>query len=180
MMISCPIIKTHRLLIRPISNIDNIEFFNLLTNPLVAEIAGVDENINIKAIDDSIQYFESLNLSGYYYKWAICLKDQNKFIGECELYPLKAQIRPWFEWGLGFSLSPEFWRNGFMYEALSSIIDYAFNHFEAHRIKADVHIFNDPSKKLLEKLNFKLEGVQIKKISINNKFYDMNLMALAK
>jgi len=49
MMISCPIIKTHRLLIRPISNIDNIEFFNLLTNPLVAEIAGVDENININA-----------------------------------------------------------------------------------------------------------------------------------
>ena len=63
------------------------------------------------------------------------------------MYPLKPQVRPWFEWYIGFTLNPEFWRNGFMYEALSKIIDYGFNNFEIHRIKADVHTFNIPSNK---------------------------------
>jgi ribosomal-protein-alanine N-acetyltransferase len=179
-MISCPILSTERLLIRPISISDHFEFYKLLTNPIISEIAGIDSNIELENIKDSIQYFESLNATGYYYKWAICLKNGAKFIGECEMYPLKPQVRPWFEWSIGFTLNPEFWRNGFMYEALSKIIDYGFNNFEIHRIKADVHTFNIPSNKLLEKLQFKLEGVQKSKILLNKKYFNMNLMALTK
>ena len=179
-MNNCPILNTERLLIRPIAFSDHLEFYKLLTNPIISEIAGVDANIELKNIEDSIQYFESLNSTGYYYKWALCLKSDAKFIGECEIYPLKPQVRPWFEWAIGFTLDPEYWRNGLMYEALSNVISYSFENFEIHRIKADVHTFNIPSNKLLEKLRFKLEGVQKSKILLNNKYFNMNLMALTK
>jgi ribosomal-protein-alanine N-acetyltransferase len=180
MMHTCPTLYTDRLVVRPISIADHIDFFKLLTNPVISEIAGVESNLELKHIHESIQYFESLNLTGYYYKWSICMKSDGMFIGECELYPLKPQIQPWYEWAIGFTLSPLFWRQGYMSETLKSIIEYAFRNFELHRIKADVHTFNIPSNNLLLKLRFKLEGVQSSKILINNKYYDMNLMALTK
>ena len=57
MMHTCPTLYTDRLVIRPISIADHIDFFKLLTNPVISEIAGVESNLELKHIHESIQYF---------------------------------------------------------------------------------------------------------------------------
>jgi ribosomal-protein-alanine N-acetyltransferase len=179
-MTTCSTIVTDRLIVRPFELNDTDPFYELMSDPEFAKIAGTEAPQSRDLIYSSIQVFMDLNNSGFYQKRAICLKESKEFIGECEIYPLKPQIRPWDEWVLGFSLSPKYWRQGFMFEALNSVIHELFSDLNILRIKADVHLGNEASVKILQKLGFKYEGVQRSKLKIYDLIYDMEQYSLTK
>jgi len=177
-MTHCTTIITDRLIARPIELKDTDAFFSLMSDPEFARIAGTEVPQSREFIHSSIQVFMDLNASGFYQKRVLCLKDNHEFIGECELYPVKPQIRPWDEWVIGFSLSPKHWRKGFMFEALKGVIHHHFQDVNSLRIKADVHIGNTPSSSILKKLGFKYEGTQRSKLKLYDTVYDMEQFAL--
>ena len=179
-MTHCTTILTNRLIVRPIDLKDTDAFFLLMSDPEFARIAGTEVPQSRELLYSSIQVFMDLNAAGFYQKRAICLKGEDEFIGECELYPSKPQIRPWDEWVIGFSLSPKHWRKGLMHEALKSIIHHHFQDLNVLRIKADVHLGNIPSSNVLKKLGFKFEGIQRSKLRIYDSVYDMEQYALVK
>ncbi len=53
----------------------------------------------------------------------------------------------------------EYWRNGYGTEAMSLLLDYAFNHKNLRRIEALVLEDNIGSRKMHEKLGYKREGL---------------------
>ena len=58
---------------------------------------------------------------------------------------------------IGYELDPKYWRNGYMIEALNTLIDYLFSDlclFEVNCIQAEVMSLNTPSINLLKKFNF--------------------------
>ncbi len=179
-MTHCTTIVTDRLIIRPIELKDTDAFFLMMSDPEFARIAGTEVPQSRELLHSSIQIFMDLNVAGFYQKRAICLKDNDEFIGECELYPLKPQIRPWDEWVIGFSLFPKYWRKGLMFEALKGVIFHHFQDPNILRIKADVHINNDASSNILKKLGFKFEGIQRSKLKIYDSIYDMEQYSLVK
>lgn len=177
-MTFCTTIITDRLIVRPIELKDTEAFFQLMSDPVFARIAGTEVPQNQEMLKSSIQVFMDLNAAGFYQKRAICLKGTDEFIGECEIYPLNPQIRPWYEWVIGFSLFPKYWRQGLMFEALSHLIDHHFQDRNVIRIKADVHIGNEASKNILKKLGFRYEGLQRSKLKLYDTLYDMELYSL--
>ena len=108
------------------------------------------------------------------------MRDTNEFLGELESYPLKPQIRPWIEWGLGYSLKKSAWGNGYMTEALNRLLLFAFTETLIIRLKADVLTTNVRSIHLLHKVGFLHEGIQTSKNFSNGQFNDMALMAYAR
>jgi ribosomal-protein-alanine N-acetyltransferase len=138
---------------------------------------GFQKPSDLNAVASSIHYFSELNTSGFYYKWIIRLQGSNEFIGELECYPVKPQIRPWLEWGLGYCLKISAWKNGYMTEALNRILKFAFTESSIVRLIADVNINNHRSIKLLNKIGFQQEGIQKSKNYSNGKFNDMLLMS---
>lgn len=86
-----------------------------------------------------VQYFPIFHLS-----------DEN-LIGCCGLRPYKEQ-KGVFE--IGFHLKPSYWRQGFGFEAASSMIHYGFSVLQASELKAGHHPDNTASKNLLKKLGF--------------------------
>lgn len=55
---------------------------------------------------------------------------------------------------LSFAMSPAFQRKGFMYEAVSAVIDHLFREEKADYISCGYLSYNAPSKALQEKLGF--------------------------
>ncbi len=60
---------------------------------------------------------------------------------------------------VGYWMGEKFARQGYMLEALSATVDYAFNTLDLSRIQAGCLPENTPSRALLEKAGFKYEGV---------------------
>jgi hypothetical protein len=61
-----------------------------------AEISGLNKPENISAVSAAVEDFRELNQSGCF-KWVIRNKMSGSFLGECELYAIRPQIRPRLE-----------------------------------------------------------------------------------
>lgn len=165
---------------QPIQSDDADNFFEMWTTEGFDISGGFEKPTSLQAVVDSIEYFKVLNTSGFYLKWSIRLRDTNEFLGELECYPLKPQIRPWIEWGVGYSLKKSAWGNGYMTEALNRFLLFAFKEKIIIRLKADVFTSNLRSISLLNKVGFLHEGLQASKNYSNGEFKDMALMAYAR
>ena len=176
----CPILFSARLRIRPVLPVDHQGLFEMWHEAGAAETGGFDVPVTLEDIAGSVAYFKTLNESGFYYKWVIESLQGDEFLGDLELYPLKPQVRPWVEWGIGYCLKKSARHMGYMKEALARVLDFAFNDRLVWRIKADVLANNEVSIRLLEENGFRMEGVQIGKSVANGAASDMNLYGLTR
>lgn len=83
--------------------------------------------------------------------WAITQKKNDELIGYVSFWRL---IKEHYRAEIGYALSPDYWGNGFMKEALCESIKFAFEKSGLHSIEANVNPGNLSSIKLLEKLGF--------------------------
>lgn len=83
------------------------------------------------------------------------IEREGKIIGELKMKNLR-----WFnrKAELALIILPEEQGKGYGTEALKTIINYAFNDMNLHRLEGEVIEYNEASKKILESLGFKEEG----------------------
>ena len=79
---------------------------------------------------------------------------------------------------LGYWLGEEFTRKGFMHEALTKILRWAFHNAGLHRIEAYCMAENMRSRRVLEKLYFQNEGIVRHYLQINGVWRDHLLYGL--
>ncbi len=89
------------------------------------------------------------------FQWGIARYTDNRIIGTCTLYHTDIDNR---RAEIGYALGSEYWGNGYMQEALTSLINFCFSNLNLHRLEADVDPKNMSSIKLLERLEFQKEG----------------------
>lgn len=73
---------------------------------------------------------------------------------------------------VGYWLAEEKWGNGIISEALSVVLDYAFNSLKLERIFAASFEYNPASARLLRKSGFVQEGVARRAVKKEGKYYD--------
>lgn len=73
---------------------------------------------------------------------------------------------------LGYKLSESHGGKGYMVEAIEKIVEIAFQDLKLHRIEANIMPHNIRSRKSVEKLGFKEEGLSEKYLKINGKWED--------
>jgi [ribosomal protein S5]-alanine N-acetyltransferase len=74
---------------------------------------------------------------------------------------------------LGYVLGRAQWGRGLMREALSALLDHAFNTVALNRIEAEVHPANTASLALLARLGFAQEGVLRERWAVKGQTYDV-------
>ncbi len=79
---------------------------------------------------------------------------------------------------LGYKLDQDYCGHGYMTEALSYLIPIAQQEYHLHRIEAMVLLENDPSIRLLSRLNFQQEGILHGFARIQNQWKDHLLFAM--
>ncbi|SER40925.1 GNAT family N-acetyltransferase [Natrinema salaciae] len=60
---------------------------------------------------------------------------------------------------ISYWVAPEKQGQGHATEAIQLLVQYAFDQLRLHKLRADVREFNNPSRRVLEKIGFKHEGV---------------------
>lgn len=169
------ILQGNLIYLRPIQITDvNETYLNWINSPeinfgLVTRSATMEE---LK------QYVQKKIETPNCYFFAICDKNTSKHIGNIKLdfYDPSAKV---IELGILIG-EKNYWGKGIGYEAGKLVIDYAFSNLDIRKIWAAVYSNNPASKRMFEKLGFKIEGIQKEHICINGQYLDKLLMAIFK
>jgi len=160
MKIKTPILESERLGLRK---------FKLADAQEVVEMFADDKRKRANTLKKAKEWIKkSVNNDGYYL--AIVLREENKVIGNVELCHFS-----WFE-GKGveicYRLNRKYRGKGYVTEAVKVAIDYCFKKLKLRKIYADTDPDNRASQRVLEKLNFKLEGVIRERRKVGGKWVD--------
>ena len=139
--------ETTRLLIRRFSPNDWSDMFEYFSQESVVkyEPYGVFTEADCKQ--------EAIRRAGDDSFWAVCLKDSGKLIGN--IYFAKQDFDTW---ELGYVFNENYHGMGYATEAVRTIVDDAFLSGRARRVTAMCNPLNEPSWKLLERLEMYREG----------------------
>ena len=79
---------------------------------------------------------------------------------------------------LGYWIGARYARQGFMFDALRALLPFVFTTLGLHRVEAACLPENEPSRNLLTKLGFRVEGEAKRYLLINGEWKDHVLFAL--
>lgn len=147
-------LDTKRLILRPWSIEDIDDFHELMRNPSC--IAG--------GWKPTLCREESLEILKFYMEtdgiFAIILKENRKAIGFIKIYPDNNRGK-YYAKMINYLLNEDYWNNGYMTEAVTRIVRYAFEELHADILSAFTTLQNARSKAVLEKSGFIYEGTII-------------------
>jgi len=81
---------------------------------------------------------------------------------------------------LGWILLPEFWRGGYMAEALQAVIGECFAAQNIHRIEATIDPRNLPAVRLADRLGFRREGLMHDRVFVDGEFRSVAMYGLLR
>jgi len=165
------VIKTNRLNIRELTFADINNVHNLHSLPETDEFntLGIPETIQTteKILEEWVSLQKEEPRKSYVF--GIDKNDDNSFVGLIALNLGKANYRTAEVW---FKIHKDFWRKGYMTEALTKLLDFGFNNLNLHRIEAGCAVENIASSKVLEKVGMVREGMKRKKLPIRGEWKD--------
>jgi RimJ/RimL family protein N-acetyltransferase len=148
------VLKTERLMLRQLGPGDAPFILRLLNEPSWLRFIG-DRGVHTLA--DAGRYIEKGPIEMYgrlgFGLYHVRLAASGEPIGMCGL--LKRETLD--DVDLGFAFFPEFWGKGYAREAAAAVMSYERSRLPLSRIVAITTPANDASRRLLEKLGFKLE-----------------------
>jgi ribosomal-protein-alanine N-acetyltransferase len=146
-----PILETTRFSLRPISEIDIDEIFELRSDP------GVNKYLSRKSARDKKEALEFIKsiiagiFAGEWIYWGISFKDEQSLIGTICLWNISKEKK---EAEIGFELLQSFQGNGFMKEIAPAVTRFGFEKIRLLTINAITHPKNKRSIRILESLGF--------------------------
>ncbi|MFP4846407.1 GNAT family N-acetyltransferase [Winogradskyella sp. PE311] len=151
-------IETERLILRPLTESDTKDFFELDSNPNVHIYLGNNLVTHIKeseaAIKNILQQYKVNGIG----RLAIIDKQTNEFLGWSGL-KFEKQLRKEFNYyDLGYRLKEQYWGNGYATEAAIASLDYGFNDLKLKEICAAADVNNLASNAILKKIGLQTKG----------------------
>ena len=162
-------IETNRLILIAISSDEIRNIFENLKKSEIKKILG-------HRSEEDYRKEEFKHKNGYssfnrrFILFLLNYKESEIIIGRCGLHNWNKEHR---RAEIGYNMLEEHFKGkGLMTEAIDAIIDYGFNKMNLNRIEALVGIGNIPSLRLMEKYNFKKEGILRQHFYTSDRFED--------
>jgi [ribosomal protein S5]-alanine N-acetyltransferase len=171
-----PILNTERLDLIEIKQSHLGDLYKLFEDENVTRYYNLLPLKNEQEAQKYIDWFQTRFKDKLGIRWGIAIKGQQNIIGTVGFNNFSKRHRA----NIGYDLQTEFWNNGFITEALKTVINFGFNELEINRIEAEVMQGNIISEKVLNKLNFKNEGVLREWMFWNERHYDMTMFSLLR
>ena len=168
-----PEIKTERLFLRKINELDSEVILFLRSDETVNKFIERPENRITKNKTDAIKFIIEINEAFENHKsiaWGITLINNPKIIGTICLWNFSNDKKIA---EIGFDLNPAFQRKGIMNEVLKSVINFGFNKLDLYKIEAFTHKENKSSIRLLEKNRFQFNENRKDEDNTNNIIFEI-------
>ena len=171
-------LETERLILRRFEIGDTAGVFkNWISNP------NVQNNYGEKAYDDISEVGEILEkwIESYknndFYRWTIVLKDTNENIEQIAFYLVDSKNQ---KVDVEYCIGEHYWGNGYMPEALKSVISYGLTSVGFNRVQAFHRSKNASSGKVLQKAGMKYEGTMKQYLIHKDSFDDCIFYAITR
>lgn len=153
------ITETERLLIRPYQVEDYLMWADGYRNRLPSTYKhdeGNDGEVYSKRwFTDWVEEFHESAREDETYLFGVFRKADGVHIGEIELVTL---LREDYEWGMmGYTMHNQYHRQGYGTESVKAAVELFFEDLRFHRLELQIHVDNEPSKKLAERAGFDYE-----------------------
>lgn len=144
-------IDTDRLILRGWNEDDYLDFHEFMSDERVGQCAGTKIITDIEESKNCIRSYIKCNQS-----YAIVLKSSNKVIGSIgmdDIAPDKDFVHLKQRY-IGYTISADYWGNGYATEASQSLIKYLFESINLDLIWSSHYDFNVRSKSVIDKCGF--------------------------
>jgi RimJ/RimL family protein N-acetyltransferase len=150
------VLQTERLRLRFMDERDTDSLFEICARPEVMRYtpyAPMKERAEAAAMIERI-------MKGYRERTSVQLALERKadgvMLGDCVLFSFHQTSR---RAEIGYKLGTPHWGQGYMHEALQTLVDYGFGTLNLNRIEADIDPRNTASERSLVRLGFTHEGL---------------------
>jgi len=176
-MVKIPVIKSKNFILRPFNKEDEKSLQGNINNKKIYQnTSNIPHPYTLKDAKKWItkNLKEEKKKNPQMINFAIEINDE--VVGSVGLgnikYGHKAEVSYW--------LGEKYWNSGIMTEAVKLVTKFGFEKLKLKKIYGRVYIFNLASKKVLEKNDYKLEGILKKDFKKDGKFIDSYLLAKIK
>jgi [ribosomal protein S5]-alanine N-acetyltransferase len=172
-----PTLETDRLRLREIINDDAKDIFACFSNELVTQFYGQETLVHIKQAEAFVDFFANSFKEKRGIRWGIEIKGEPGLIGTIGFNAWSPKHK---RAEIGYEIHPDYWRNGYTFEAVTKVVQYGFNELGLTRIGAVVFTDNSASNRLLAKAGFLQEGILRDYMHQNGKAYDTYVYSILK
>ncbi|QES88280.1 GNAT family N-acetyltransferase [Rhizosphaericola mali] len=169
-----PTLQTRRLNLIEIKQNHLSDIFQLFSDEKVTEFYNIIRLSKIEEAQKIVDWFHNRYKDNLGIRWGISLKDHNSIIGTIGYNNFTPKHRA----NIGYDLQSEYWNNGYITEALRTVIKFGFNQLQVNRIEAEVMEGNIISEKVLDKVGFQNEGTLRDWMFWNDKYFNMKMFSL--
>ena len=172
-----PSLETPRLALRWLREDDIDDLFAIFGDPEVMRFWSTPpyaSRDDVRALLASIRDgFERARL----FQWGVERKEDHRVIGTTTLARIDRANR---RAEIGFALGRAHWGQGYAQEAVTAVLDHAFDALALHRIEADVDPHNAASLCTLERLGFEREGYLRERWQVGGATQDSVILGLLR
>jgi RimJ/RimL family protein N-acetyltransferase len=148
------VLETDRLILRHLTTDDAAFILTLVNDPSWVQFIG---DTGVRTLEDACNYIVRGPMAMYasvgFGLYGTALKEGGTLIGICGLIKRDSLE----DVDIGFAFLPQFWSQGYAYEAASAVIAYGKQVLSLQRIVAITSPDNQRSARLLEKLGLHFE-----------------------
>lgn len=164
-----PILESERLVFRRLKDSDAPEVFKLRSNPERMKYIPRPLLQNEGEALAMIQMMNSKIDENTDINWGVCLKNSDTIIGFMGFYRVQLDS---YRTEIGYMILPEYDGKGYVSEAITTMLDFAFNTVGFHSVDAVIDPDNLGSEKVLLKNGFRKEAHFLENEYFEGKFWD--------
>ncbi len=164
-----PAINANRVSLRPITERDIESLFDIFSDPQVMRYWSSPPLKDLEEARGLLNNIHDLFQRRLYFQWGIARRLDDTLIGTSTLFHIESNNH---RAEIGYALGRAHWGKGYMQEALTALLRYAFGELNLERIEADVDPRNEASIRTLERLGFKKEGYMRERWRVNGEIQD--------
>ena len=164
-----PNLESERLVFRRLKDSDAPEVFKIRSNPERMKFIPRPILQNEEEALAMIQMMNTKIDENTDINWGVCLKNSDKIIGFMGFYRVQPES---YRTEIGYMILPEYDGKGYVSEAVTTMLNYAFNTVGFHSVEAVIDPNNFGSARVLEKNGFRKEAHFIENFFWNNEFID--------
>jgi len=177
MSLPSPTLHTERLALRGFQSTDAEALFALHTNARVLRYWDSPPWEDYSRTERFLATCSQIEAEGSGARLAVELLSEGTFIGWCSVTRWNPTYR---SASLGYCFDDTRWGNGYATEAVTALLDWAFDTLDLNRVQAETDTRNHASVRVLEKLGFVREGTLREDCVVNGDVSDSHVYGLLR
>ena len=163
------VLRSERLILRPLRAEDAPAVFATYSDPEVVRYWSGAPWTDLARAEEYIAGGMRDIADGSAMRLGVELAATGAWVGQVSLHNFDAQNR---RCDIGYALMRDHWGRGYNAEALATVLDFGFDKLDLHRVEADVDPRNDASRRAVERMGFKEEGLLRERWLVNGEVCD--------